>query len=71
MRGSSVKLCRGGGQEVAQRVPEAPRVVDRDHAAVEVALEHAFHRNGSVDTPRMKAPIEEIVFSTVNPSVSR
>src|SRR4029077_17188586 len=66
MRGIDVKLCRGGGQDVAHS-----RELACPHGSSAVAgspcrdVMYTFQRKNRVDAPRMNAPTVEIWFSVV------
>src|SRR5690348_12104642 len=66
IRGIDVKLCRGGGQDVAHS-----RELAYPHGSSAVTgspcrdVRYTFQRKNRVDPPRMNAPTVEIWFSVV------
>src|SRR3954462_556444 len=72
IRGSVVKLCRGGGHEVAHSSERPkPQGSSTSTCSPYLAVFHTLWRNGSVDMPSRNAPIVERVLSAVNPSAAR
>src|SRR6478736_7086464 len=69
IRGSEVKLCRGGGELVAHSselpYPHGSSAVVTSPCRYDRMM---FQMNGRVDAPSTNAPIEDQVFSVVNPS---
>ena len=67
MRGIEVKLCRGGGHDVAHSsdapYPHGSFTVTRGAFR---AVTHTFSRNGSIDSPRIIAPTVETWLPHVN-----
>ncbi len=61
--GSSLKLCLGGGHDVAHSklIPQPHGSFTFTKGALRQVL-YTFHKKKSVDPPNRKAPIEETVF---------
>ncbi len=72
IRGSDVKLCRGGGQEVAHS-SEQPYSHGSSTSTVFGFLWviHMFQKKIRVEAPRTNELTEEIWFSAVKPSLGR
>ena len=72
IRGMRTKLCRGGGHDVAHS-SDAPQP-HGSSTPTSGACRHVFQtlkKNGNMESPRMKAPMVDTVFSVVNPSLGR
>src|ERR1700712_2987217 len=69
IRGSEVKLCRGGGELVAHssEVPY-PHGSSAGGTSPYFSDRNTFQMNGSVDAPRINEPMVENVFRNVKPS---
>ena len=66
------KLCRGGGHEVAHSSERPkPQGSSASTLGARLAVRYTFQRKGSVDRPSRNAPIVEMVFKVVKPSLAR
>ena len=71
IRGSLLKLYRGGGLVVAHSSERPQPHGSSLLTSGALRLIQTFQRNGSIETPSRNAPTEEIWFRKVKPSVGR
>jgi len=72
MRGSDVKLCRGGGQLVAHsNDPPHPHGSSTVTFGAFFMVVKTFQMKNRVEMPRIAAPTVETMFNVVKPSTGR